>query len=201
MPSKIEDYALIGDCHTAALVARNGSIDWLCLPRFDSGACFAAILGSPEHGRWLLAPRGTVRNIQRHYREGTLVLETDYETDEGTVTVFDCMPPRTREPALVRTVVGKRGEVPLHMELAIRFDYWSIVPWVRRVEKGIQAVAGPDTVLLHTDVELRGENFTTVADFTVSQGQQVSFVLCWHPSQEPAHPPIDPQESIRHTER
>ncbi len=201
MPSRIEDYALIGDCHTAALVARDGSIDWLCLPRFDSGACFAALLGTPEHGRWLLAPKGAVRSIQRRYREGTLVLETDYETDEGTVTVIDCMPPRRREPAVVRTVVGKRGTVSLRMELAIRFDYGSIVPWVRRVETGIHAIAGPDTVLLHTEVELRGENFTTVADFTVSQGQQVPFVLSWHPSHEPAHPRIDPEEAIRHTER
>jgi GH15 family glucan-1,4-alpha-glucosidase len=201
MASRIEDYALLSDCHTAALVACDGSMDWLCLPRFDSGACFAALLGTPEHGRWLLAPSATVRNIQRRYREGTLVLETDYETDEGAVTVIDCMPPRSREPDLVRMVMGRRGQVPMRMELAIRFDYGSIIPWVRRVEKGIQAVAGPDTLRLHTDVDLRGEHFTTVADFTMTPGQRVPFVLSWHPSQEPAPPPIDPEATIRDTER
>ena len=199
MASRLEDYALIGDCQTAALVARDGSMDWLCFPRFDSGACFAALLGTPEHGRWLLAPRATVRTIQRRYRAGTLVLETDYETDEGAVTVIDCM--RSREPDLVRTVVGRRGQVPMHMDLAIRFDYGSIIPWVRRVEQGMQAVAGPDTLRLHTDVALRGADFTTVADFTVTPGQRVPFVLSWHPSQEPAPPPIDPEDTIRHTER
>jgi GH15 family glucan-1,4-alpha-glucosidase len=201
MASRIEDYALIGDCQTAALVARDGSIDWLCFPRFDSGACFAALLGTPEHGRWLLAPKGTVRNIQRHYREGTLVLETDFETDEGAVTVIDCMPPRGREPDVVRMVVGRHGQVLMHMELAIRFDYGSIIPWVRRTPTGIQAVAGPDMLRLHAGVDLRGENFTTVADFTVTQGQRVPFVMSWHPSQEPAPPPLDPEEAIGHTER
>ena len=129
------------------------------------------------------------------------MLETDYETDEGAVTVIDCMPPRSREPDLVRTVVGRRGQVPMHMDLAIRFDYGSIIPWVRRVEQGMQAVAGPDTLRLHTDVALRGADFTTVADFTVTPGQRVPFVLSWHPSQEPAPPPIDPEDTIRHTER
>jgi GH15 family glucan-1,4-alpha-glucosidase len=148
MASRIEDYALIGDCQTAALVARDGSIDWLCFPRFYSGACFAALLGTPEHGRWLLAPKGTVRNIQCHYRKGTLVLETDFETDEGAVTVIDCMPPRGRERDVVRMVVGRHGQVLMHMELAIRFDYGSIIPWVRRTPTGIQAVAGPD--MIHT---------------------------------------------------
>jgi len=202
MTSRIEEYALIGDCHTAALVARNGSIDWLCFPRFDSGACFAALIGSPKHGRWLLAPRGAVRKTQRRYREGTLVLETDYETEEGSVTVIDCMPPRSREPDLVRTVLGRRGRVPMQMELIIRFDYGSIVPWVTRMgTTGIRAVAGPDTLLLYSGIELRGENFTTVADFTVSEGQQIPFVLVWHSSQESAPQPIDPEETIRRTER
>ncbi|MGE3540756.1 MAG: glycoside hydrolase family 15 protein [Candidatus Tectimicrobiota bacterium] len=200
MPSPLEDYALIGDCQTAALVARNGSIDWLCLPRFDSGACFAALLGTPEHGRWLLAPTAPIRTIQRRYRPGTLVLETDYETDEGAVTVIDCMPPRSREPDLVRLVVGRRGQVRLRMELVIRFDYGSIIPWVRRVEQGIQAVAGPDTLLLSTDVDLRGEHCMTVADFTVSPGQRVPFVLSWYPSQEAMPPPLDAEATIDHTE-
>jgi GH15 family glucan-1,4-alpha-glucosidase len=201
MASRIEDYALIGDCETAALVGRDGSIDWLCFPRFDSGACFAALLGGSEHGRWLLAPTNKIRNIQRRYRDGTLVLETDYETDDGSVTLIDCMPPRSQEPDLVRMIVGKRGQVPMHMELIIRFDYGSVIPWVRRIETGIRAVAGPDTVLLHTDVELRGENFTTVADFTVSEGQEIPFVLVWHPSHRPDSPPVDPRDTIRHTER
>src|SRR4051794_20305657 len=148
MPSRIEDYALIGDCLSAALVARDGSIDWLCLPQFDSPACFAALLGTPEHGRWLLAPRAGGQATSRRYRDGTLVLETDFETPEGAVTVIDCMPPRTREPDLVRVVVGRRGRVPMHMELAVRFDYGSIGPWVRRCEQGVRAVGGPDAVYL-----------------------------------------------------
>ncbi|MGH8611920.1 MAG: glycoside hydrolase family 15 protein [Gammaproteobacteria bacterium] len=201
MASRIEDYALIGDCQTAALASRDGSIDWLCLPRFDSGACFAALLGTPEHGRWLLAPAGEVRNVRRRYREDTLVLETEYETDSGAVTVIDCMPPRSREPDLVRLVVGQRGQVSMRMQLILRFDYGSVVPWVRRIEEGIQAVAGPDTVLLYTDLPLRGENLTTVTDFTISEGQRIPFVLAWHLSHEPAPPRIDPEQTIQHTER
>src|SRR5919202_711534 len=150
MPSRIEDYALIGDCETAALVARDGSIDWLCFPLFDSGACFAALLGTPEHGRWLLAPAGEVRAVRRRYREGTLVLETEYETSDGVVTVTDCMPGRHRFPNVVRLVEGKRGQVPMHLELIIRFDYGSIIPWVQRHERGIWAIAGPDMLSLRT---------------------------------------------------
>jgi GH15 family glucan-1,4-alpha-glucosidase len=201
MPSRIEDYAMIGDCHTAALVARDSSIDWLCLPRFDSGACFAALPGTKEHGRWLLTPAGEIRRIRRRYREGTLILETDYETDNGAVTLIDCMPPRSQEADLVRLVVGTRGQVPMHMELSIRFDYGSVIPWVRRIDKGFRAVAGPDTLLLHSDVDLHGENFSTVADFAVSEGQRVAFVLTWYPSHQAAPPPIDPQKAIGETER
>src|SRR5262249_18484825 len=170
MPARIEDYALIGDLHTAALVSRDGSIDWLCLPRFDSGACFAALLGTPQHGRWRIAPRGDVRAIQRRYRDDTLVLETDFETADGTVRLIDFMPGREREPNLVRIVEGTAGTVQMRMELVIRFDYGSIVPWVQRIASGGSAIAGPDRVLLHTPVELRGEDLTTVADFTVSPG-------------------------------
>jgi GH15 family glucan-1,4-alpha-glucosidase len=201
MALRIEDYALIGDCHTAALVGRNGSIDWLCFPRFDSGACFAALLGTEENGRWLLAPAGKIKNIRRRYREGTLVLETDYETEDGAVTVVDCMPPRSKEPDLVRLVVGQRGQVRMGMQLVIRFDYGSIIPWVRRTETGIRAVAGPDTLMLHTDVALRGEDFTTTAEFTVSAGERIPFVLMWHPSHEETPPMIDAQETITQTER
>jgi len=200
MSSPIEDYAMIGDCHTAALVARDGSIDWLCFPRFDSGACFAALLGTEEHGRWLLAPAGEIHRIQRRYREGTLVLETDYETSDGAVTLIDCMPPRTQEPDLVRLVIGRRGHVPMRMQLIIRFDYGSIVPWVRRTDNGIRAVAGPDTLVLQTPVSLRGEDFRTEAEFTVSQGERVPFVLTWHPSHEATPPMADPEEIVSHTE-
>jgi GH15 family glucan-1,4-alpha-glucosidase len=201
MPSLIEDYALIGDCHTAALVARNGSIDWLCLPRFDSGACFAALLGAGEHGRWLLAPAGDIRRIRRRYREDTLILETDYETDDGAVTLIDYMPPRSQEPDLVRIVAGRRGEVRMQMQLVIRFDYGSIVPWVRRTESGLRAVAGPDTLELSTAVALRGENFKTEAEFTVSEGQRAPFVLAWHPSHEAPPAAIDPEKTLSQTER
>jgi GH15 family glucan-1,4-alpha-glucosidase len=199
MPLRIEDYALIGDCQTAALVGRDGSIDWLCLPRFDSGACFAALLGTPEHGRWLVAPQGEVRGTRRRYRDGSLVLETEFRTDDGVVTLVDCMPPRSREPDLVRMVVGQRGSVPMRMELRIRFDYGSIVPWVRRTERGIRAVAGPDTLLVHTPVEMHGENLTTVADFTVNAGDRIPLTLQWHPSYEPDPPPLDAEEILDHT--
>lgn len=200
MASRIEDYALIGDCQTAALVARDGSIDWLCLPRFDSGTCFAALLGTPEHGRWFLAPAGEVRQVSRRYREGTLILKTDYETDSGTVTLIDCMPLRDHEADIIRLVVGRRGQVAMHMQFIVRFDYGSVIPWVRRIEKGIQAIAGPDTVVLSTDVPLHGESFTTFANFTVSEGQSKSFVLAWRPSHKPAPPQVDPHECIRLTE-
>ncbi len=199
MSLKIEDYALIGDCHTAALVGRDGSIDWLCLPRFDSPACFAALLGTPEHGRWLLSPYGDVRRASRRYREGTLVLETDFETDDGAVTIVDCMPPRTEEPDLVRLVVGRRGTDPMRMQLVIRFDYGSIVPWVRRIAGGISAVAGADSLLLYTDVPMRGENLTTTADFSVSAGPESPFVMMWHPFHESSPERIDAERGIRLT--
>src|SRR5438874_3565568 len=150
MPLRIEDYALIGDCQTAALVGRDGSIDWLCVPRFDSGACFAALLGSPEFGRWLLAPRGGGLAKRRAYRDGTLVLDTEFETDSGAVRVTDFMPIRDRVPNLVRRVEGLRGRVAMETELIIRFDYGSVVPWVRRADGGISAIAGPDRLLLHS---------------------------------------------------
>lgn len=200
MPSRIEDYAIIGDCQTAALVARNGSIDWLCFPRFDSGACFAALLGTEEHGHWMIAPAGEVHRIHRRYRDGTLVLETDFETADGAVTLIDCMPPRTREPDLVRVVVGKRGQVRMCMQLIVRFDYGSIIPWVRRIEGGIRAVAGPDTLIFHAPVDLRNENFRTEAEFAVSEGQRLPFVLMWHPSHEPTASLIDAEKTIAHTE-
>ncbi|HJT33004.1 MAG TPA: glycoside hydrolase family 15 protein [Pirellulales bacterium] len=200
MPLPLEEYAMIGDFHTAALVGRDGSIDWLCLPRFDSGACFAALLGTPEHGRWLLAPAREVRRTDRHYRDGTLVLETTFHTDSGVVSVVDCMPPRRANPVLVRTVIGRDGQVPMRMQLVLRFDYGSIVPWVRRSEKGIRAIAGPDTVLVNSPVTMQGKDLTTVAEFTVCQGQEVPLVLHWQASHESESAEIDPAEALRSTE-
>jgi GH15 family glucan-1,4-alpha-glucosidase len=201
MAQRIEDYALIGDCQTAALVGKGGSIDWLCLPRFDSGACFAALLGTPDNGRWLLAPEGEVRRVRRRYRDGTLVLETEFETAEGEAAVVDCMPPRSDGPCLARVVVGRRGKVPMTMHLVLRFDYGSIVPWVRRTDWGIRAVAGPDAVVLDTPVELQGQDMTTVARFTVEAGQQVPFALHWFPSHRPRPGLVEAAESVAETER
>ena len=148
MPLRIEDYALIGDCQTAALVGTNGSIDWLCLPRFDSAACFAALLGQAENGCWKIAPAGQVQATRRRYRGDTLILETDFETAEGAVTVVDCMPLREQYPDLVRVVVGRRGHVAMRMDLIVRFDYGSAVPWVQDFEHGLRFIAGPDALVL-----------------------------------------------------
>src|SRR5882672_5616189 len=145
MACKIEDYALIGDCQTAALVGRNGSIDWLCFPNFDSGACFAALLGDSENGRWLISPTAEIRSCRRAYRGQTLILESEFETDEGSVRLIDFMPLRDANPDIIRVVEGISGEVAMHMDLVIRFDYGSIVPWVRRFDGGILATGGPDT--------------------------------------------------------
>ncbi len=198
--SPIEDYALLGDTHTAALVSRTGSIDWLCLPRFDSPACFAALLGTSEHGRWLLAPGCDIREIRRAYRGDTLILETTYRTDSGTVTVIDCMPPRDGAINLIRCIVGVAGSVRMRAELTVRFDYGSIVPWVRRRGALLQAVAGPDALYLQSAIEFRGEDLSSVADFTVVEGQRIPFVLTWKPSHEGAPPEIDPERAIVETE-
>jgi GH15 family glucan-1,4-alpha-glucosidase len=201
MPAWIEDYALIGDCQTAALVARDGSIDWLCLPRFDSGACFAALLGTPDHGRWRIAPAAPVRRTRRRYRGDSLVLETEHDVEGGSVRVIDCMPLRSTVPDLVRVVEGVRGRVPVRSELAIRFDYGSVVPWVRRTERGMRAIPGPDTLLLWTDVPLRGENFTTVGDFTVAEGERVGFDLVWCSTLDHTPAERDPLKAVEDTER
>ncbi len=199
MPLRVEDYALIGDCETAALVGRDGSIDWLCVPRFDSGACFAALLGTPEHGRWLIAPEGEIRRVQRRYLPGTLVLETEFETAEGAATVTDFMPLRRKFPDLVRIVRGKRGQVRMKTELIMRFDYGSIMPWVRRMSDGLQAVAGPDSLRLTTPADLHGEDFRTVGEFTIRQDQSVPFTLGWSPSHEPPRHAIPADEALRAT--
>ncbi len=163
---RIEDYALIGDTHTGALVGRDGSIDWLCLPRFDSPACFAALVGNPEHGRWQIGPTDPARaRATRRYRSGTLVLETDIVTPDGAVRVVDCMPVRDQAPDVVRVVEGLSGRVAMRMELVVRFDYGSIVPWVRRQDGALQLVAGPDALELRTPVKTRGQDRTTVAEF------------------------------------
>ncbi|HEU5075330.1 MAG TPA: glycoside hydrolase family 15 protein [Polyangiaceae bacterium] len=197
----IEDYALIGDMRTAALVSRAGSIDWLCLPRFDSGACFASLLGEPRHGRWSLHPiDGSLRDTHRRYRGDTLVLETEFATDTGVVRVIDCMSPEEEIPNVIRLVEGVAGEVRMHMELIIRFDYGSVVPWVRRVAGVLHAVGGPDALTLRTPIEHRGENLTTTADFTVHQGERVPFVLSYHPSHTPAPAPVDAALAIEAAE-
>jgi GH15 family glucan-1,4-alpha-glucosidase len=202
MALRIEDYALLGDCQTAALVGLDGSIDWLCLPRFDSGACFAALLGTPDNGRWKIAPRIEPRRVRRAYRDGSLILDTTFEVDGGAVTLTDFMPMRDDVPNVARVVTGVRGRVPMHLELVIRYDYGSIVPWVRRGRwGGIVAVAGPDTIRLQSDVPLRGEDLTTVADFDVSEGETVSFVLTWHPSHAQFAHEVDPTVALANTEK
>ena len=200
MSTAIEDYAMIGDCHTAALASKQGSIDWLCLPHFDSGACFAALLGTADHGRWAIAPAEPIRAIRRRYRAGTLILETEFDTAGGTVILIDCMMPRDGVPALLRLVIGKRGQVRMNMELVIRFDYGSVIPWVRRTLSGISAIAGPDMLSLRTPVPLRGENFKTLAEFNVSEGQQIPFDLTWYPSTQNEPSRLDVDAAIQETQ-
>ncbi len=205
MTQPIEDYALIGDTHTAGLVGLDGSIDWLCFPRFDSGACFAALLGTPDNGRWLVAPQGEARRTRRRYRPGTLVLETEFETAHGTARVIDCMPHREHGSGeevsdVVRIVEGVAGRVPMRTELVIRFDYGWIVPWVRHLRECLHAVGGPDALCLTTPVDLRGEGMTTVGEFTVEEGDRIPFNLTWHPSHLAIPEPRDPQELLEETE-
>jgi len=221
MPLPIEDYAIIGDLQTAALVGRDGSVDWLCFPRFDSPACFAALLGTEEHGRWLLAPAGGVRRVSRRYRGDSLILETTFETEDGIVRVVDFMPPRGIDPDIVRLVEGVDGRVEMRMDLAIRFDYGRMVPWVHRVadrgdptplsdatEDGadrragrgdLRAVSGPDALNLQAAVPVHGSDNRTVARFTVGPGQRLPFVLTWFPSHHAAPAPIDPLVALDDT--
>jgi GH15 family glucan-1,4-alpha-glucosidase len=201
MPSPIENYALVGDCHTAALVSSDGSIDWLCLPRFDSGACFAALLGGPEHGRWLLAPAAQPRRVERRYRGDTLILETDFETEAGSVRIIDFMPLSDQRWDIVRIVEGLSGRVALRMELVVRFDYGSIVPWVRRAGDILLLTAGPDTLELAASVAVAGENLKSVAEFYVSAGERQSFVLNYRPSHADTRPAIDAGQALIETER
>jgi GH15 family glucan-1,4-alpha-glucosidase len=192
---------MIGDCHTAALVSKQGSIDWLCLPDFDSPACFAALVGTPENGHWSISPAEPVRAIRRGYRNGSLILETEFETEGGSATLIDCMVLHEEAPELLRTVVGKRGQIRMKLDLVIRFDYGSVVPWVRRIDGGISAIAGPDMVRLRSDVELVGENMKTKAEFTVAEGQKVSFDLTWYPSNQQEPPAVNVDAAIQKTEK
>ncbi|MGH6630864.1 MAG: glycoside hydrolase family 15 protein, partial [Burkholderiales bacterium] len=202
MPGKIEDSALIGDTATAALVGRDGSIDWLCVPRFDSAASFAALLGEPENGRWLIAPKGGVRSVKRRYRGDTLVLETEFTTEDGVVALIDFMPISSRGCIdLVRIVEGRGGTVPMSMEVQFRFDYGRTIPWVRRREYGLSAIAGPNGLNLRTPVKMRGEGFATVAEFNVSKGETVPFTLAWFPSHTDAPGPLHPLRHLRETEQ
>ena len=199
---RIEDYALIGDCETAALVGRDGSIDWLCWPRFDSAACFAALLGKPEHGRWRIAPQGRISSVRRAYRKETLILETELETAEGAVRLIDFMPVRNGASDLVRIVEGVRGRVPMAMELILRFDYGASVPWVTRLEdgQGIRAVAGPDKVKLYSPVRLEGERLTTRAHFEVGAGERLAFTLEYVPSHLHSTETLDAEAALTETE-
>jgi GH15 family glucan-1,4-alpha-glucosidase len=203
MPLPIADYALIGDGRTAALVGRDGSIDWLCVPRFDAPACFAALLGGPEHGRWQIAPAAAaVKRTQRRYRAHTLVLETDFETADGSaVRLVDCMPLANDRCDIVRNVECLRGEVTLRMELVIRFDYGHIVPWVRKTNGHVLATAGPDTLELSASVPTHGERMKTVASFTLRQGERAFFVLNYRASHQAAPPALDAQAALQATER
>jgi GH15 family glucan-1,4-alpha-glucosidase len=197
-PARLEDYALIGDCHSAALVSREGSVDWWCVPRFDSHACFAALLGTPAHGRFLITPAGPAQSSRR-YRPDTMVLETEHDTETGRVRVVDCLAMRDRRPVLVRRVEGISGFVPMRVELIVRFDYGSVVPWVHRVNGNWRAVAGPDGLEMHTPVELTGQNLTTTAEFTVRRRERVPFVLGWFPSHDPQPLPRSAAQLIART--
>jgi GH15 family glucan-1,4-alpha-glucosidase len=202
MAERIEDYALVGDLQTAALVGRTGSVDWLPFPRFDSSSCFGALLGGREHGRWLVAPVSGGPATERRYREGTLVLESEWQTEEGCVRVIDFMPQRETTPDIVRIVEGLEGAVQMRTELVIRLDYGSIVPWVRRLdERSLLAVGGPDGLLLRTPIALRPDGLTHTAEFTVRAGERVPFVLTWFPSHERLPRVVDAERALADTER
>ena len=200
-PSQIEDYAFVSDTQSGALISRSGCVDWLCLPRFDSGACFAALLGDKENGCWTLTPNGKVMKSERRYRGDSLILETDFHTSEGAVRYIDFMPPRGTNPDIVRIIEGLDGKVTIQMELIIRFDYGSIVPWVRKRHGGLEAIAGPDALILHTPIKTRGKDLRTIAEFTVGKGDRVPFVLTWYASHEPPPREVEAEVALEETER
>ncbi|MFI6316000.1 glycoside hydrolase family 15 protein [Nonomuraea sp. NPDC050556] len=197
---RIEDYALIGDMQSAALVGRDGSIDWLCLPRFDSPACFAALLGTDRNGHWWLGPTGRRPADRRSYREGTLILESEWDTPTGTVRIIDFMPPRDKNPDVVRIVEGVSGTVEMSTQLRVRFDYGRIVPWVRRTDGHLQAIGGPDSIWLHSPIPLKGGDYAHVATFHVKAGERIPFVYTWHPSHEPMPRQISAEKQLDETE-
>ncbi|MFJ7627957.1 glycoside hydrolase family 15 protein [Streptomyces sp. NPDC097595] len=201
MTPRIEDYALIGDLQTAALVGKNGSVDWLCLPRFDSGACFAALLGDEDNGHWRIAPKGADTCTRRGYAGDSLVLETYWETRTGTVKVIDFMPQRDKEPDVMRIVEGVSGTVEMASVIRLRFDFGSIVPWMRRSDGHRVAVAGPDSAWLRSEPQVKtwGQQFSTCSSFTVSEGEKVAFVLTWHPSHSPRPKLVDPYQALENS--
>ena len=201
-PTKIEDYGFLSDTQTGALVSRDGCVDWLCFPRFDSPACFASLLGGKENGHWLFFSDDEVTTVHRRYRGETLILETELETKNGAVRLIDFMPPRGENPDIIRIIEGLRGKVSMQMELIIRFDYGHIVPWVRLRKRsdGLEAVAGPDALILRTPVETRGKDLTTVAEFTVAKGDRIPFVLTWFASHTDPPRKINPEHALRDTE-
>jgi GH15 family glucan-1,4-alpha-glucosidase len=200
-PAKIEDYAFLSDTQTGALVSRDGCVDWLCFPRFDSPACFASLLGEKKNGHWSFSPADKIDKVSRRYRGDTLIVETEIETASGAVRLIDFMPPRGKNPDIIRIVEGLRGEVRMEMELIIRFEYGLIIPWVRKAHDGLEAIAGPDGLVLRTPVETRGKDLTTVADFTVKKGERVPFVLTWFASHEEPPRAITPEHALRDTEK
>ena len=201
MSAPIESYGMIGDCETAALVGKNGSVDWLCWPRFDSDACFAALLGTPDNGFWRIAPQSGVKSIRRRYRPDTLILETQFVTEAGQITLVDFMLPRDATSDLIRIVTCDKGKVAVCMELALRFGYGATTPWVTRLEKDtMRAVAGPDMVVLRTPAPFRGENFKTVAQFSLAKGRSMPFVLSYGPSHLPVPTPIDADHALEKCE-
>jgi len=200
-PAKIEDYGFLSDTQTGALVSREGCVDWLCLPRFDSAACFASLIGEKKNGHWLFTPAEEIEKLKRRYRGDTLIIETEIETRSGAVRLIDFMPPRGENPDIIRIVEGLRGEVPMQMELIIRFDYGLIIPWVRQAHDGLEAIAGPDALILRTPIETRGKDMTTVAEFTVKEGERIPFVLTWFaPHREPPRA-IHAEHALRDTEK
>jgi GH15 family glucan-1,4-alpha-glucosidase len=199
--TKIEDYAFLSDTQTAALVSRDGCVDWLCLPRFDSGACFASLLGTSDNGHWRFWPKEKIERTTRRYRGDALILETEIETKDGAVRLIDFMPPRGENPDIIRIVEGIRGEVAMQMELIIRFDYGRTIPWVRTGHGGLEAIAGPNGLILRTSVKTRGKDLTTVAEFTVKKGERVPFVLTWFASHSEPPKKVTPDHALRDTER
>lgn len=199
MPSPIEDYAFLSDTESAALVGKDGSIDWLTLPRFDSPAVFAALLGTEEHGHWRIAPSVPVQSVQRQYLPGTLVLETEYLCEQGVVVVYDFMAHRDERPNLYRVIEGREGSIPMHVEIRFRFDYGSAVPWVRHSGAGISAVCGPEALCLYTDAPMEPRGLSHQCDLVVEAGDRTEFELLWHPSHHEPDPPIDVDSALAET--